>query len=57
MPTKYKIILSAIVLAVAAAAFRFQQSAGFSDTPLVIAGLGLFMVVAIWLFPETRKQK
>ncbi|MEQ8603644.1 MAG: hypothetical protein RIB45_10005 [Marivibrio sp.] len=57
MPTKYKLILSVIVLAVAAGAFRLQQSAGFTDTPWVIAGLGVFMVFAIWLFPETRKQK
>lgn len=57
MPTKYKIILSIIVLGATAAVFKFQSDAGQDITPWVAAGLGLFMVFAIWLFPETKKQE
>ena len=56
MPAKYKIIISIIVAIVAAAVFYFQREAGQTVTPWVALGLGAFMIFAIWLFPETRKD-
>lgn len=57
MPAKFKFLISAIVAVVAIAAYYFQAEAGHPLTPWVALGLGGFMIFAIWLFPETRKDK
>ncbi len=54
MPAPIKLVLSIIVLCAAGAAYYFQASAGQTLTPWLILFLGLFMVVALWLFPETK---
>ena len=57
MPTPIKLILSAIVAAVALAAGLWQQNIGQSLAGIVVFALGLFMILAIWLFPETKSDK
>ena len=57
MPGHLKVILSLIVLAVAGVVVYFEHRAGAIDVAWVAGLLGLFMVFAVWLFPETRKQK
>ena len=57
MPGHLKVILSAIVLVVAGVMVYLEQKAGATDVAWVAGFLGLFMVFAVWLFPETRKQK
>ena len=57
MPTHLKIMLSIVVCLVAGVLVYFEHRAGAIDVAWVAGFLGLFMVFAVWLFPETRKQK
>lgn len=51
MPNYLKFTISVIVGAVAVLAFYLGVKAGG-----VVIGLAVGMVVAIWLFPESKKQ-
>jgi hypothetical protein len=52
MPSHLKFVLSGIIVVVAAVFAWWQTETGQSVTPWVGLGLGLFMIFAIWLFPE-----
>ena len=56
MPTKIKLAISVLVLAVGAGGWVFER--GLSNVPMswVAGGHAVFMVLAIWLFPEVSKQ-
>lgn len=56
MPNHIKIILSLVVLAVAAAGYAFQAHLGQQGPKLAVAFLGIFMVVAMWVFPEVQRR-
>jgi hypothetical protein len=57
MPFPIKFGLSVIVILVAIAAYFFQDSLGQVGPKYATAFLGVFMVVAMWVFPEvTRKS-
>lgn len=56
MPTRVKLILSLVVLAVAAAGYAFQAGLGMSGPKYAVAFLGVFMVVAMWVFPEVQRR-
>jgi len=57
MPSRLKVMLSIVVCVVAGVLAFFEHRAGANDVAWVAGFLGLFMVFAVWLFPETRKQK
>ncbi|MEX2629254.1 MAG: hypothetical protein WD341_04885 [Tistlia sp.] len=57
MPTHIKLILSLVVLAVAAYVGWWQHGLGHQGPAWVAVGLGLFMVFALWVFPETKGDK
>lgn len=57
MPTPIKLTLSVIVLAVALAVGWWQIDIGQRMPGYVAIGLGLFMIVALWLFPEAKGKK
>lgn len=57
MPNHVKILLSLVVLAVAAAGYVFQDSLGQVGPKYAVAFLGIFMVVAMWIFPEVQRRK
>ena len=57
MPAHLKALLSIVVCMVAGVLAYFEHRAGAADVAWVAVFLGLFMVFAVWLFPETRKQK
>ncbi len=57
MPSHLKVVLSIVVCVVAGILAFFEVRAGADDVAWVAGFLGLFMVFAVWLFPETRKQK
>ena len=50
MPAYLKIIISVMVALVAWAAHHFGVEGG-----MVIAVLAAMMIIAVWLFPETRR--
>ncbi|MFG1346851.1 hypothetical protein V5F59_18330 [Xanthobacter autotrophicus DSM 431] len=56
MPNHIKLMLSLVVLAVAAAGYVFQSSLGQVGPKYAVAFLGAFMVVAMWVFPEVQRR-
>jgi hypothetical protein len=57
MPVKIKLGLSLLVVLVAAIAFYFQNMLGHDRIQYVVAFLGLFMIFAMWLFPEVKRDE
>ena len=57
MPVKIKFILSLLVLVVAAIAAYVQHQLGHERIQYLVAFLGLFMVFAMWLFPEVKREE
>ncbi|MGR8946728.1 MAG: hypothetical protein ACU84Q_01685 [Gammaproteobacteria bacterium] len=52
MPTHIKIIVSIVTLIVGAVFFYLENSLGQAHVAKVGAFLSVFMVVAMWIFPE-----
>jgi hypothetical protein len=57
MPVKIKLGLSLLVVLVAAIAFYAQHAMGHDRIQYVVAFLGLFMIFAMWLFPEVKRDE
>lgn len=57
MPNGVKAILSIVVLIVGAVAHWYEKQAGNEQLSWVAGGLAVFMVLAMWLFPETGSRK
>jgi membrane protein YdbS with pleckstrin-like domain len=56
MPVKIKLGLSLLVVLVAAIAAYYQHLLGHGRVQYVVAFLGFFMIFAMWLFPEVRRD-
>lgn len=52
MPKHIKIMVSAITLIVGALFMYFEKTYGQPDVALVGGALSVFMVIAMWIFPE-----
>lgn len=52
MPTHIKIIVSALTLIAGAVFYFFESQYGQSHVAIVGAVLSVFMVLAMWIFPE-----
>jgi uncharacterized membrane protein YfcA len=57
MPVKIKLGLSLLVVLVAAVAAWYQHTLGHDRIQYVVAFLGLFMIFAMWLFPEVKRDE
>jgi len=57
MPIPIKVTLSVIVLLVAAAAYVYQDDLGMVAPKYAVAFLGVFMVAAMWVFPEVMRRE
>lgn len=57
MPVKIKLGLSLLVVLVAAIAAYYQHTLGHDRIRYVVAFLGLFMIFAMWLFPEVKRDE
>jgi membrane protein YdbS with pleckstrin-like domain len=57
MPVKIKLGLSLLVVLVAAIATYYQHLLGHDRIQYVVAFLGLFMIFAMWLFPEVKREE
>jgi hypothetical protein len=57
MPVRIKLPLSVLVVLVAIAAFFFQRSLGHDVVQYLVLFLGAFMVFAMWLFPEVKREE
>jgi hypothetical protein len=56
MPVKIKLGLSLLVVLVAAIAVYYQHLLGHGRVQYVVAFLGFFMIFAMWLFPEVKRD-
>ena len=57
MPVKIKLGLSLVVVLVAAIAAYYQHVLGHERIQYVVAFLGFFMIFAMWLFPEVKREE
>jgi hypothetical protein len=57
MPVRIKLALSLLVVLVTILAFYFQHSLGHDRIQYVVAFLGAFMIFAMWLFPEVKREE
>ena len=57
MPFKIKLGLSFGVVIVAAIAAYFQHILGHDRVQYLVAFLGFFMIFAMWLFPEVKREE
>jgi hypothetical protein len=57
MPVKIKLGLSLLVVLVAALAAWYQHTLGHNRIQYVVAFLGCFMIFAMWLFPEVKRDE
>jgi hypothetical protein len=57
MPFPIKTGLTLIVLLVAAGAYVFQDALGQIGPKYAVVFLGIFMAVAMWIFPEVSRKE
>ncbi|MEH2611299.1 hypothetical protein [Bradyrhizobium sp. AZCC 1693] len=57
MPVKIKLALSLLVALVTAIAVHYQHALGHDRIQYVVALLGAFMIFAMWLFPEVKREE
>jgi ATP/ADP translocase len=57
MPVKIKLGLSLVTVLVAAIAAYYQHLLGHDRIQYVVAFLGCFMIFAMWLFPEVKRDE
>jgi uncharacterized membrane protein YfcA len=57
MPVKIKLGLSLLVVLVTALAAYYQYALGHNRLQYVVAFLGFFMIFAMWLFPEVKREE
>ena len=57
MPVKIKLGLSLLVILVAAITCYAQHALGHDRIQYVVAFLGFFMIFAMWLFPEVKREE
>ncbi len=57
MPVKIKLGLSLLVVLVTAIAFYAQYMLGHDRIQYLVAFLGFFMIFAMWLFPEVKRDE
>ncbi|WP_291853356.1 hypothetical protein [Bradyrhizobium sp.] len=57
MPVKIKLALSMLVVLVTAIAVYHQHALGHDRIQYVVAFLGAFMIFAMWLFPEVKREE
>jgi membrane protein YdbS with pleckstrin-like domain len=57
MPVRIKLGLSLLVALVAALAAYYQHMLGHDRIQYVVAFLGFFMIFAMWLFPEVKRDE
>ena len=56
MPVRIKLGLSLLVVLVTALAVYCQHVLGHGRIQYVVAFLGFFMIFAMWLFPEVKRD-
>ncbi|MCH7937470.1 MAG: hypothetical protein IH994_10350 [Proteobacteria bacterium] len=56
MPHNIKTMISVLTLIVGAIVHFFERQAGNDHLAWIVTGLAVFMVLAMWMFPETGRK-
>lgn len=56
MPSHIKAGISVVTLIVGALVHLYEQNAGNEQLSWIVVGLAVFMVLAMWIFPEAGKR-
>ncbi len=56
MPSHIKAALSIVTLIVGTLVHLYEKNAGNEQLSWIVAGLAVFMVLAMWIFPEAGKR-
>jgi len=56
VPTNIKIGLSVLTLVVGTLVCLWEVKQGNEGLSLIVGGLSVFMVLAMWIFPETSRR-
>lgn len=57
MPTNIKIVVSILTVLLASAVSSYQQAFPGGYMPSFVIGLGIFMALSLWMFPEPKMTK
>ena len=57
MPTNIKVGLSIVVLVVGVLMYIWEADQGNVQLSWIVIGLSVFMVFAMWIFPETEQTR
>ena len=57
MPTNIKVGLSIVVLVVGVLMYIWEVDQGNAQLSWIVIGLSVFMVFAMWIFPETGQTR
>ena len=57
MPTNIKVCLSIVVLVVGVLMYIWEADQGNEQLSWIVIGLSVFMVFAMWIFPETGQTR
>ena len=57
MPTNIKVGLSIVVLVVGVLMYIWEADQGNVQLSWIVIGLSVFMVFAMWIFPETGQTR
>ena len=57
MPTNIKVGLSIVVLVVGVLMYIWEADQGNFQLSWIVIGLSVFMVFAMWIFPETGQTR
>lgn len=57
MPVHIKLMVSALTLLMGGGFFYIESTFGDSQLACIGAGLSIFMVIAMWVFPEAGSKK
>ncbi len=57
MPTNIKVGLSIVVLVVGVLIYIWEADQGNVQLSWIVIGLSVFMVLAMWIFPETGQTR
>ena len=57
MPTNIKVGLSIVVLVVGVLMYIWEADQGNVQLSWIVIGLSVFMVFAMWIFPETGQPR
>ena len=57
MPTNIKLSLSLVVALVGSGAYLLERYYGDHTVGVVAGSLTLFMIIAMWIFPEASKEE